>query len=128
MYMLDIQLVHAGCKRDFTTLTLFPLLQNQIDTVIMGCTHYPALRLGISKVAGPNIALVDSAEVISKSIMEDIAAARLHAAPTENPLAGQLKIMTTDVSPSFTDVATRLMRPRAIPELLLVDIGTIVTK
>lgn len=130
---LLVPLVEEGWEDDpLTNLVIYrylhPLLQNQIDTVIMGCTHYPALRTGISKVAGPNVVLVDSAEVISASIQADIAAARLHAAPVGNPLAGHLKIMTTDISPSFTEVATRLMRPRAIPELLLVDIGTISPK
>ena len=41
---------------------LAPLLDNQIDTLVLGCTHYPLLKETIQSVVGPNITLVDSAE------------------------------------------------------------------
>lgn len=36
------------------------ILKNNIDTLILGCTHYPLLRGAIQQVVGPNIKLVDS--------------------------------------------------------------------
>ena len=41
---------------------LAPLLERGIDTLILGCTHYPLLRKTIAAVVGPSVALVDSAE------------------------------------------------------------------
>ena len=39
---------------------LKPLLKNKVDTLILGCTHYPMLRETLQRVAGPKIRLVDS--------------------------------------------------------------------
>ncbi len=37
-----------------------------LDTLILGCTHYPVLRTAIARVVGPQVVLVDSASEISK--------------------------------------------------------------
>jgi glutamate racemase len=39
-----------------------------IDALILGCTHYPLLRSVIQRVAGPEVTLVDSAEVTAESV------------------------------------------------------------
>ncbi len=39
---------------------LRPLLKKKIDTLILGCTHYPLLKSTIRKAAGPSVRLVDS--------------------------------------------------------------------
>jgi glutamate racemase len=44
-----------------------------IDTLILGCTHYPLLREAIGKAAGPEVALVDSAEVIAEMVTRTFA-------------------------------------------------------
>jgi glutamate racemase len=41
------------------------LLDKDIDTLVLGCTHYPLLKNVIRKVVGDNIELVDSAEAIA---------------------------------------------------------------
>lgn len=51
----DDQIVRLVIKRYLT-----PLIEADIDTLILGCTHYPILREAISSVAGDKITLVDS--------------------------------------------------------------------
>src|SRR5256714_10920876 len=41
---------------------LDPLMGDGVDTLVLGCTHYPLLRNAIARVAGDKIALVDSAQ------------------------------------------------------------------
>jgi glutamate racemase len=41
---------------------LKPLLSKKVDTIILGCTHYPLLKDTLKKIAGPRVTLVDSAE------------------------------------------------------------------
>ena len=41
---------------------LQPLMRRRIDTLILGCTHYPLLTHTIQQVMGPGVALVDSAK------------------------------------------------------------------
>jgi len=40
---------------------LGPVKKKKVDTLILGCTHYPLLEKVISKVMGPNVRLIDSA-------------------------------------------------------------------
>jgi glutamate racemase len=45
---------------------LVPLLEQRIDTLVLGCTHYPLLQAVISRAAGPEVTLVDSAHATSE--------------------------------------------------------------
>jgi glutamate racemase len=47
-----------------------------IDTLILGCTHYPYLRRVIRRVAGPDIHLVDSAAAAAEAVLEEAGAGR----------------------------------------------------
>jgi glutamate racemase len=44
------------------------LIDTGIDTLILGCTHYPLLKTAISAVAGNSIKLVDASEVTGKKV------------------------------------------------------------
>ncbi len=47
---------------------LRPLQDSQVDTVILGCTHYPLLREVIQAVLGPHITIIDSARVCADAV------------------------------------------------------------
>ena len=47
---------------------LTPLKDHNIDTLILGCTHYPLLKRVISEVMGSEIALIDSAEATAREL------------------------------------------------------------
>lgn len=47
---------------------LRPLQEMDVDVLILGCTHYPALRELIADVMGPGVTLVDSAEEAAKDV------------------------------------------------------------
>ncbi len=50
--------------------TLAPLTTKKIDTLILGCTHYPLLRPIIQNVVGENVQLIDSgAETVGEVSM-----------------------------------------------------------
>jgi glutamate racemase len=46
---------------------LEPLLGNEVDTLILGCTHYPVLKPVLSEVVGSGVTLIDSAEAVTAS-------------------------------------------------------------
>lgn len=63
---LFVPLAEEGWSNDeITYLTakkyLEPLLAEGVDTVILGCTHYPLLKECIQKVVGENVTLIDPA-------------------------------------------------------------------
>src|SRR5205823_13495042 len=41
---------------------LAPLLREEVDTLVLGCTHYPLLKPVIARVLGESVKLIDSAE------------------------------------------------------------------
>ena len=97
---------------------LEPLLGEGIDTLVLGCTHYPVLKPTLAAVAGPDVALVDSAETVAERVAEDLAAAGLAADPAGAP--GSLRAFVTDTTERFAELARRIVG-RDVP-LDLVDV------
>jgi glutamate racemase len=52
-----------------------------VDTLLLGCTHYPLLKEEIAKVAGPGVRVVDSATTTALAVREVLASHRLLAPP-----------------------------------------------
>ena len=64
---LFVPLVEEGwLDTEATTLIakeyLTPLVEAEIDTLVLGCTHYPLLKHVIGKIVGRDVRLIDSAE------------------------------------------------------------------
>lgn len=58
---------HSAIAKMVVAETLAPLQHQKLDTLILGCTHYPLLRPIIQNVMGKNVTLIDSgAETISE--------------------------------------------------------------
>jgi glutamate racemase len=81
---------------------LDPLLAEDIDTLVLGCTHYPLLAGAIARVAGEGVALVDSAQNCALAV-EKILHGQAISAP-ERQLGG-LQVALTDATEGFLRVA-----------------------
>jgi len=83
---------------------LRPLLREKIDTLVLGCTHYPLLKRTISKIAGPKVKIVDSADETARSLHRNLA---MHGIE----LAGQGggKFYVSDLSRKFKEQAQRFL-------------------
>lgn len=46
---------------------LKPVLAEKIDTLVLGCTHYPLLKSLLQEIVGPEIKLIDSAEAMAET-------------------------------------------------------------
>ncbi len=90
---------------------LRPLLAGDplIDTLLLGCTHYPLLRGVISSVAGPGVAVVDSAFTTAVAA-EDLLDALMARAPVG--LAANHRVATTGDVAAFSAVAARIFGER----------------
>ena len=74
----------------------------QIDTLLLGCTHYPLLRPVIEEIAGPQVAVVDSAFTTALAT-EDLLDAL--GGRSGRDLPGENRIVTTGDVATFTAVA-----------------------
>jgi glutamate racemase len=85
---------------------LLPLRASGIDTLILGCTHYPLLAGVISYVMGDEVTLVSSAEECAKEVFATLTDADLlHTAPREP----SLRFLTTGSPELFAGIGRRLM-------------------
>ncbi len=50
---------------------LEPLLERGVETVILGCTHYPLLRPSLQRVVGAGVRLVDSATAVANTVVTE---------------------------------------------------------
>ena len=60
--LVEEGLAHHEAARLIAQEYLAPLCELGVDTLVLGCTHYPALRRLIGDVMGPTVRLIDSAE------------------------------------------------------------------
>jgi len=65
--------------REVISIYLKPLLRQEIDTLILGCTHYPVLRETLQKVVGDKVALIDSAQEVAREVKKVLCEHKLQA-------------------------------------------------
>ena len=85
---------------------LTPLREADVDTLVLGCTHYPLLRGVLQETMGPEVVLVDSAESVAQEVRRRLASdERLAHAPGTTPP----RFFVTDAPGPFLDVAQRFL-------------------
>jgi glutamate racemase len=92
---------------------LKPLLRERIDTLVLGCTHYPLLKKAIREVTRGKVALVDSAETCAVSVKEQLSALKL--LNTNRSQRGLIRPFVTDEVARFDELAARFLGQKTEP-------------
>jgi glutamate racemase len=103
---LFVPLVEAGMFEGEITdkvveLYLAPLRDQHVDTVILGCTHYPLLINPIKKFLGPEVTVVEC----SRAIADDVARLITSAAPARTSMFEGTRYFVTDEASRFNQLA-----------------------
>lgn len=77
-----------------------------IDTLVLGCTHYPLLKSALARFLGPGIRLVDSAENCAIAVRDLLEQHRIGASKDAQ---GTLSVALTDASDGFLPVAEQAL-------------------
>ena len=95
-----------------------------IDTLLLGCTHYPLLRPVIESRVGRGVAVVDSAftTALATEDLLDVLGARTEADPSEPMAAGANRIATTGDVAAFSGIAERVFGAR-LPAVEAAEVG-----
>ncbi len=88
---------------------LAPLLEARVDTLVLGCTHYPLLTGVLGLVVGDGVTLVSSAEETAKDVYRVLTEADLLRADTDGPLRHSFRA-TGDPEP-FARLGRRFLGP-----------------
>jgi glutamate racemase len=81
---------------------LDPMLSNGVDTLVLGCTHYPLLHAALERRVGTGVRLVDSARNCAQEVRSVLKSAGLAAPPGQD---GGIRVVLTDPSTAFLRVA-----------------------
>jgi glutamate racemase len=88
---------------------LAPLRAHDIDTLVLGCTHYPLLKPLLASLLGPTVALIDSAEQTAAAVSRELASSTLHAPTTAT---GHVHFVVSDAPKQFVKVGKMFLGER----------------
>lgn len=113
------EVAEAAARRYLAPLFAGPAA-GRPDTLVLGCTHFPLLETAIARVAGPGVAIVDSAATTAAEVAGRLAASGL-AAPRPGP--GAARFLATDGAARFARVGGRFLgRDLAESDVAIVDL------
>jgi len=87
-------------------LYLDELREAKVDTLVLGCTHYPLLKKTIADVMGPDVMLVDSAAETARTVTAILTEKKLLRPPEEQ---GNQHYYVTDIPAGFIRVGNRFL-------------------
>jgi glutamate racemase len=119
---LFVPLVEEGWTEDETTYLiarryLHNLRENGIDTLILGCTHYPLLKNAIQKTVGNDVKLVDSGVETALSVENILRKQNLLARPSH---VAENYFYLSDMPYKFQEIAERFLE-RSVPHVETVN-------
>ena len=108
---LLIPLVEEGwIDEEITRLTvrkyLEPVLKRKIDTLILGCTHFPVIRDIIQSESGPDISIIDSGKETAVSVKRILQEKNIR---NEGIKSGKFQFYVSDIPLKFDQIAERFL-------------------
>lgn len=85
---------------------LFPLTLEKIDTLILGCTHYPILRSAIQSAVNDSVTLIDSGEATAIEVGNILRREKLANPSSDKP---HLQFHVSDIPAKFAEVGERFL-------------------
>ena len=115
---LFVPLIEEGWLEDPVTLEvakryLLPLLERGIDTLVLGCTHYPLIKKVLAEVCG-DVVLIDSAEAVANEVARILPSRRKSG-------RGEVRILVSDKTERFERIAKMIMGSRISIEEVSID-------
>lgn len=92
--------------RDALSEYLEPLKESRIDTLILGCTHYPFLKGLIAEILGEDVSIIDPAEQVARDLRMLLSDRGLLG---ENPPGRLARFFVSGDPVSFREIASRLL-------------------
>ena len=89
---------------------LEPVLREDVDVIVLGCTHFPALRPVIERITANQVQIIDSGMAIARrthSVLD--AGGLMHSTGSNHMHEGELQVWCSGSAGAFSDVASKLL-------------------
>jgi glutamate racemase len=93
-----VQIVREACA---------PLRQADVDTVILGCTHYPLIKPMLQRMLGPSVELISSGAALARQVERALSTRSLRN-PREGE--GEYRFLCTGDTEKFGELGTRFLQ------------------
>jgi glutamate racemase len=112
---LLVPLAEAGRIQDpITNLVAYrdikALTQCNVDTIVLGCTHYPILKDSFQKTAGHSVTLVESGAALAEILKNELSK-KTWIANTQDSASRFIELLTTDKSEYTINLAREILHP-----------------
>ena len=96
---------HANSEKASQLLRqyLLPLIDENVDTIVLGCTHYPFVSEVIQQICGDGVQLVETAEPVTKELQRQLFSRNLN-----NAHGGSIKFYATNANEQQEKIMSRL--------------------
>jgi glutamate racemase len=84
-----------------------PLREAQVDTVILGCTHYPLVRPILQRALGRGVTIVSSGQAIADAVHEELTVEKIE---NDTDRRGRYSFLSTGDPEAFRAVGTRFLQ------------------
>lgn len=91
---------------------LTPLQDRQVDTVVLGCTHYPFLRPVVERLCGPGISVIDTGEAVARQVKRVLEASNLL---NESTTEGRETFVTSAAVEEISPIIGKLWGKGSVP-------------
>lgn len=95
---------------------LLPLIKSNIDTLILGCTHYPLIKLTLNKILGNNVKIIDPALETCQVLARLLSQNNLLNLSSNIPSS---RYFVTEISPNFVKIANVFLKEDNIRPTLI---------
>lgn len=119
--LVEEGLLHDSVTDEIASRYLSVLKGKYIDTLVLGCTHYPLLRSTLGRLMGDDVTLVNPAyetAIELKALLQEQGLSR-DAAPVDD--GDKYRFFVSDLAEKFTDFATSIL-PGEVRETCKIDI------
>jgi glutamate racemase len=106
-----VERIEAGGADDAQTIAILkknlrPLLQKGVDTLVLGCTHYPIIKEKIGAICGPQVEVIDTGEPVARQLWRRLTLTnRLNPGPGN----GRIEYFSSGAAPDAATVMRKIM-------------------
>ncbi len=94
------------------------LMINKIDTLVLGCTHYPIIQDMLQQIIDSNTTIIDPAKTVAIMLKDILIAKKLQNHSDYRP---QHKFFVTEISPNFNNIGSIFLQDKIKPILVNID-------